>query len=111
MMALHLCSVAALVARYAGNGAGAKKCEFAAGRDYADPAGPVFNATSAAVCCQQCFATPQCIVAVFAPSHSQAPPRKPAPHPGPALPSPPRLPLLLGTRGVDAKVEGSRRGR
>jgi hypothetical protein len=73
MMALHLCSVAALVARYAGEGAGARKCEFAVGRDYADPAGPVFNATSAAVCCQQCFATPQCVVAVFAPSDSQAP--------------------------------------
>ena len=46
--------------------AAAAGCEFRPGVDYADPAGPVLNATSAAECCSLCLALPECVTAVFA---------------------------------------------
>eukprot|EP01051_Picozoa_sp_SAG22_P016624 SAG22_NODE_2382_length_2632_cov_1.309514_1_plen_400_part_00 len=46
--------------------AAAANCTFYPGRDYADPAGPVLNATSAQQCCDLCLKSDECAVSVFA---------------------------------------------
>lgn len=71
MALLRLLALWAAVCLAAGRADGGG-CTFHAGRDYADPAGPVLNATSAAQCCALCLATPTCAVAVFAKPSSTA---------------------------------------